>query len=101
MGKNKITEKAIKIILIIAGLSLIFLIVSPFFISTEEGSVLETLMLLLVIPIIMAAVILVVLTRSDMFSRGGDTFLPPYLRVIGLILFGLWILSFFVDNPFR
>lgn len=100
MDTDKIAKKAIKIILVTAGISLVFLIVSPFFISPEEGSTLETLMLIPVIPIIMAAVILVVLARSDMFSR-GDTFLPPYLRVIGLILFGLWVLSFFVDNPFR
>ena len=100
MDTDKIAKKAIKIILITAGISLAFLIISPFFISPEEGSTLETLMLIPVIPIIMAAVILVVLARSDMFSH-SDTFLPPYLRVIGLILFGLWILSFFIDNPFR
>ncbi|OHA79757.1 MAG: hypothetical protein A2675_04070 [Candidatus Yonathbacteria bacterium RIFCSPHIGHO2_01_FULL_51_10] len=100
MDTDEIAKKAIKIILVTAGISLVFLIISPFFISPEEGSTLETLMLIPIIPIIMAAVILVVLARSDMFSR-GDPFLPPYLRVIGLILFGLWILSFFVDNPFR
>jgi len=93
---EKMAEKAIKIILVIAGLSLIFLVVSPFFLSPEEGSTLETLMLIPVIPIIMTAVILVLLSRSRY-----DTILPPSLRVIGFIIFILWILSFFVDNPFR
>ena len=96
MDKNEMAEKAIKVILIIAGLSLAFLIVSPFFISPEEGSALETIMLIPVIPIVMAAVILVVLGRSR-----HETILSPSLRVVGLILFALWILSFFVDNPFR
>ncbi|MFA6404601.1 MAG: hypothetical protein WCW03_01210 [Candidatus Paceibacterota bacterium] len=89
-------EKIIKIILKVAGICLIFLIISPFFITPETGSTLETIMLIPVIPVIMAGVILVVLSRSR-----HDTILPPYLRVVGLILFGLWILSFFIDNPFR
>ena len=93
---EKMAEKAVKIILVIAGLSLIFLVVSPFFLSPEEGSTLETLMLIPVIPIIMAAVILVLLSRSRY-----DTILPLSLRVIGFIIFILWILSFFIDNPFR
>ncbi len=91
---EKMAEKAIKIILVIAGLSLIFLVVSPFFLSPEEG--LETLMFIPVIPIIMATVILVLLSRSRY-----DTILPLSLRVIGFIIFILWILSFFIDNPFR
>lgn len=93
---EKIAENAIRIILIIAGFSLVFVIVSRFFISPEEGSTLETLMLMSVIPIIMAAVILVALGRSRY-----DTILPPYLRIISLIIFFLWILSFFIENPFR
>jgi len=88
--------KIIKIILIIAGFSLVFLIVSPFFFSPEEGSALETLVLIPVIPVIMAVIILVALGRSR-----HDIILPSSLRIIGLILFILWILSFFVDNPFR
>lgn len=93
---DKIAEKAIKFILVLAGFSLIFLILSPFFISPEEGSQLETLMLIPVIPIIMAGVILVVLSRSHY-----DTILSPTLRIIGFVIFILWIMSFFIDNTFR
>jgi len=88
--------KIIKIILITAGFSLVFLILSPFFFSPEEGSTLENLLLIPAIPVIMAMVILVALGRSRY-----DTMLPSSLRIIGLILFILWILSFFIDNPFR
>jgi len=90
------TTKIIKIILIMAGFSLVFLVVSPFFFSPKEGSTLETLLLAPVIPVIMAIVILVALGRSRY-----DTILPSPLRIIGLILFILWVLSFFIDNPFR
>lgn len=51
-------------------------------------------MLIPAIPVIMAIVILVALGRSRY-----DTILPSPLRIIGLILFVLWILSFFIDNP--
>ena len=74
---------------------MVFLVVSPFFLSPEKGSALETIVLMPVIPIIMAAVILVLLGRSRY-----DTILPPPLRIIGLVIFFLWILLFFIDNPF-
>ncbi len=92
--------KAVKVLLIIAGLCLVFLIVAPFFISPEEGSSLNDLMLIPAIPVIMAAVMLVVLARSDALLSHELT-LPPYLRIAGLIIFVLWIASFFIDNPFR
>jgi len=85
--------KIIKIILGIAGLCLVFLIVSSFFISQEEGG---DFMLIPAIPVIMAIVILVALGRSRY-----DTILPSYLRIVGIILFMLWILSFLFENPFR
>lgn len=69
MDTDKIAKKAIKIILVTAGISLVFLIISPFFISPEEGSTFETLMLIPVIPIIMVAVILVVLARSKLYRN--------------------------------
>ncbi|HEY4478787.1 MAG TPA: hypothetical protein VI981_00265 [Candidatus Paceibacterota bacterium] len=89
-------EKIIQLIFILAGFCLIFLIVSAFFITAETGSTLETLLLISIIPVIMAGVIFVILARTRY-----NTVLPPFLRVIGLILFALWIASFFVDSPFR
>lgn len=96
MNMNKseeIAEKIIKIILIIAGASLFFVLVSSFLPPSEEGGILETLKLILIIPIIMGAMIVV--------ARRSDLMFLPILRMIGLILFVLWILSFFIDNPFR
>lgn len=90
---EKVAEKIIKIILIIAGLSIVFFIVSTFFPSPKEGSILQALILLPVIPIIMGIVIL--------FKLRSASILPPFLRIIGWIIFFLWILSFFIDNPFR
>lgn len=86
-------EKIIKIILIIAGISLIFLILSTFFPSPEEGSMLEIILLIPIIPVIIGAIIL--------FKLRSDITLPFPLRIIGFVIFILWILSFFVENPFR
>ena len=85
--------KAEKVILIVAGLSVVFFLVSMLLPSPKEGSVLQMLMLIPVFPIIIGIMILV-RHRSDMT-------IPPILRVIGLAFFLLWILSFFVDTPFR
>ena len=71
--------KAEKIVLIIAGLSLVFFIVSSFFPSPKQGSTLEILLLIPTIPIIIGAIILV-RNRSNLG-------VSPILRIIGFIIF--------------
>lgn len=86
-------NKAEKIILIISGISLAFFITSTFLPSPEEGSIFEIIMLIPIFPIIIGIMILV--------QHRSDPTVSPVLRIIGFIIFILWILSFFIKNPFR
>lgn len=85
---EKIAEVISNIILVIAGISLVFLIGSTLFISYEQGSILEKLTLLSAVAVIAGAIILV--------QRRSDTTLPRILRILGFILLVLWILSFVI-----
>jgi len=86
-------NKTEKIILIISGISLVFFTISMFLPSPGEGSTLETIMLIPIFPIIIGIIILV--------QHRSDLKVPLVLRIIGFIVFILWILSFFIKNPFR
>ena len=76
--------KSEKIILIIAGLSLAFIVISVF-VPYSEGSVSETFIIILTLPILVGIIILVRNRSNPLVS------LP--LRIVGISLFIIWILS--------
>lgn len=85
MNKENIAEKLTKIVLIAAGLSLLYFVaylVLP--LPSEEGNIWETLMLISTIPMIIGFILLAHLRN--------DYRIPYFLRIIGVIFFIIIIL---------
>ena len=82
---NDKAEKIAKFILIIAGLSLLYFVAYLFLpLPSEEGNIWEMLSLIAMIPIIIGLILLV--------HMRNDYRIPRFLRIIGAILFIIFIL---------